>query len=123
MSMKIKLRLIFKPWSGWTDKQPDSANMEIQVSKGEQLKNENFDGLQGYIDLTKETIEVSDITDSAIEMITSGLVEKNPDGTINLLKESTDTKHHINLGETLRLGTQSMDMGISVEITPLEIIK
>jgi len=121
--MKIKVKFHIKSWAGLEKKFPPPIEKELDLSKGDKLGAKDFGGFLGSaFVITSPSFEVSDINDSGLEITTNGLAERNPDKTINLRKESHGLKHHIDLGQSLELVTQSMDSGFSISITPLEII-
>ena len=75
----------------------------------------------GFV-VSDPNFEITEVTDEGIQIVTNGLVERNPNGNINLVKASHGIKHHLTFGQTIELVTQTMDSGFSVSITPLEII-
>ena len=121
--MKIKVKFHIKSWAGLEKKFPPAQEKELILSKGDKLGAQDFGGFPGsaFI-ITGLSFEIVDVTNVALEIKTNGLVEYNPDKTINLRKDSHGLQHRINIGQTLELVTQSMDSGFNVSIMPLEII-
>lgn len=121
--MKIRVKIHVNSYAG-IEKETSSQEKEQILSIGDELKSEYFGGFIGAtLVMAGPNLKVENITDDGIDIITNGLILKNPNGTINLMKESHGLKYRINIGETLELHTQSMDSGFVVYITPLEIIK
>ena len=116
--MKIRLKFVTKMWSGWPNSQehlPAPQEKVFELSKGD---------IVGAKDLFKipASVEVVDFSDKEIKIMTNGLVELKPGGTINLLKENRGLNHLVEIGQTIELVTQSMDVGDIISITPLEIV-
>ncbi|GEM_PF-5730339 len=127
--MKIKVKFHIKSWAGLEKKLPPPQGIELILSKGDKLGAKDLGGFPGSaFVITGPNLEISNVTDNGIDLMTNGLVEYNPPDdkglkTINLRKDSRGLRYHVSTGETLVLVTQSMDSGFEVSIAPLEIVK
>lgn len=121
--MKIKIRFHVQSWSGFDKNLPSPQEKELILSKGDKLKAKDLGEFTGSAFIvTEPNIEIVDVSESGIEILTNGLVETNPDGGVNLKKDSHKLHHYLAIGKTLKLVTQTMDSGFSISITPLEVI-
>jgi len=121
--MKAKIKFYIKSWAGIEKKFPDPVEKELSLSRGDKLGVNDLGGFpgSGFV-VSDPNFEITEVTDEGIQIVTNGLVERNPNGNINLVKASHGIKHHLTFGQTIELVTQTMDSGFSVSITPLEII-
>lgn len=126
--MKIKIKFLIKSWAGLEKKFPPPQENELVMSKGNKLGEKDFGGFigSGFIAIGPN-FELVSISNDGIDFVTNGLVEYNPPNdkgikTVNLRKESNRLQHHLLIGQTLALVTQSMDSGFEISITPLEFV-
>jgi hypothetical protein len=120
--MKIKIKLTIKSWNGITG-ETSSQEIEKIFAVGDKLSEEDFGGFVGAAFVIKHpSVSIVAIDEKKIKIITNGLVVANPTGGIDLSKPNVDSSFSISIGESLKLATQSMDSGFSVEFNPVEII-
>lgn len=114
--MKIKVKFQVNSWGGKIAK-ITSQEKELILSTSDKVESGDFGVITG------SNIEVANITDGGIEIITNGLVEYISKGKIDLIKDSHGLRFSISLGQTLKLVSQTMDSGFEILITPVEFIK
>lgn len=120
--MKIKVKFHVESWAGIENKFPPPKEIELILSKGDIVGRKEFGDFPGSGLVKIPRIEIIGVDEKGISVSTNGLVEPNPGGGINLNVPSEGLTHNISLGKTLILNTQSMDTGMKISITPVEIV-
>lgn len=118
-SKRVKIRFLVKSWDGLRNKTTEPREFEMTMSQGDKLNADSFGGFIGSGLVKNVSFELVEISNGGVKINTSGLVERNSGGTINLMKNSHELNFSIDLGKALDLVTQSMDAGFSIKVMPL----
>lgn len=117
--MKAKLKFYVKPWTGWTEKQPENRELEFEISEGEilQATPKVLEGLNNDLYLL-----TTNITNSGqVKVAYKGLTVEKQDGTASILNAPRAGSVDLQVGEPIRFATPTMDGGTHVAITLIEI--
>lgn len=99
-----------QPWSGRNPELLEAKEVTLEVKEGETLD-------ESKTSFKAVSIKVESISQSSVTLITSGLVEPNVGGGINLMKDSKNLQVILEKDTPLTLVTQTMDAGVRYTLT------
>ncbi len=117
--MKAKLKFYVKPWTGWTEKQPEDKELEFEIAEGEilQATPRVLEGLNN--DLYLLTVNIAN--SGQVKVAYKGLTIEKQDGTVSILNAPRAGSVDLQLEEPMRFATPTMDGGTHIIISLEEI--
>lgn len=112
--MKAHIKVLRTEWSGRATEKAVPIEKQLAVGVGEQIT-DAFDKNPYSCSL-----EIMDITPEQLIIKTNKLVPRNETGGIDLKRPVENLESTVHLGETVSLVTQTMDSGVSYEVTFLQ---
>ena len=116
MRERALITIVVQGWTGWTKEQPQAQSRQLEVARGFRLTPATVG-----IESSDYVISVDSIGADQIMVSYSGMVMKNPSGTINL-SAPRQGRCMIKVQHCMRLATPTMDGGTTVAVTLDKIV-
>jgi len=111
--MKATVKIIKEAWTGWSKEQPKAEEYTVELSETGSIAI-----VQGVGNPMAEVVEVNP---NAVTIKTSGLVLQNPGEGITLKGVSKDVLTEVQIGESKKFSTPTMDAGVTFTFELLNV--